>query len=373
MGKKGKERAKEWRRQRLEEIAELREVPYSPSERWWSGETAAVVTGANRGIGLEIARQLAAHGLRVVLAARDAERGRAAAERLREEEGLCVEPRQLDVTDSASVDAFANWVSSEYGGIDILVRTAYVMLAWHIPICEAHNLHFEGIMSTCDVKQLFSNVLNSIFGCPASYLCSIMSQVNNAGVNFNTGADNSVESAEEVIATNYFGTKRMIKAMIPIMKPSPFGARILNVSSRLGRVNGRRNRVGDEALRERLLQDDCLSEELIDGMVTKFLEQVKLGTWSLNGWPQMYTDYSLSKLAVNAYTRLIAKRILDKPEGEKIYINCFCPGWVKTAMTGWAGNISAEEAADTGVWVVLLPPEKAPNGKFFAERREISF
>lgn len=68
-----------------------------------------------------------------------------------------------------------------------------------------------------------------------------MSQVNNAGVNFNTGADNSVESAEEVIATNYFGTKRMIKAMIPIMKPSPFGARILNVSSRLGRVNGRRN------------------------------------------------------------------------------------------------------------------------------------
>lgn len=131
--------------------------------------------------------------------------------------------------------------------------------------------------------------------------------------------------------------------------------------------------MGDEALRERLLQDDCLSEELIDGMVTKFLEQVKLGTWSLNGWPQMYTDYSLSKLAVNAYTRLIAKRILDKPEGEKIYINCLCPGWVKTAMTGWAGNISAEEAADTGVWVVLLPPEKAPNGKFFAERREISF
>lgn len=131
--------------------------------------------------------------------------------------------------------------------------------------------------------------------------------------------------------------------------------------------------MGDEALRERLLQDDCLSEELIDGMVTKFLEQVELGTWSLNGWPQMYTDYSLSKLAVNAYTRLIAKRILDKPEGEKIYINCFCPGWVKTAMTGWAGNISAEEAADTGVWVVLLPPEKAPNGKFFAERREISF
>ena len=66
-------------------------------------------------------------------------------------------------------------------------------------------------------------------------------QVNNAGVNFNKGPDNSVEFAEQVIETNYYGTKRMIDAMIPLMKPSSYGARIVNVSSRLGRVNGRRN------------------------------------------------------------------------------------------------------------------------------------
>jgi NAD(P)-dependent dehydrogenase (short-subunit alcohol dehydrogenase family) len=66
-------------------------------------------------------------------------------------------------------------------------------------------------------------------------------QVNNAGVNFNRGADNSVEFAEQVIETNYFGTKRMIEAMIPLFKPSPFGGRIVNVSSRLGRADGRRN------------------------------------------------------------------------------------------------------------------------------------
>lgn len=198
-------------------------------------------------------------------------------------------------------------------------------------------------------------------------------QVNNAGVNFNRGADNSVEFAEQVIETNYFGTKRMIEAMLPLLKPSPYGGRIVNVSSRLGRVNGRRNRIGDASLKEQLLTDDRLSEELIDGMVMKFLEQVKQDSWSPDDWPQMYTDYSVSKLAVNAYTRLMARRLLDRPEGQKIYMNCFCPGWVKTAMTGWEGNISAEEGADTGVWLALLPQEQATIGKFFAERREISF
>ena len=132
-------------------------------------------------------------------------------------------------------------------------------------------------------------------------------------------------------------------------------------------------RIGDASLREQLLTDDRLSEELIDGMVMKLLEQMKQDSWSSSEWPQMYTDYSVSKLAVNAYTRLMARRLSDSPEGEKIYINCFCPGWVKTAMTGWEGNISAEEGADTAVWLALLPQEQATVGKFYAERREISF
>lgn len=66
-------------------------------------------------------------------------------------------------------------------------------------------------------------------------------QVNNAGVNFNASSENSVGSAEQVIATNYVGTKNMIKALTPLMRPSAVGARIVNVSSRLGRLNGRRN------------------------------------------------------------------------------------------------------------------------------------
>lgn len=65
--------------------------------------------------------------------------------------------------------------------------------------------------------------------------------MNNAGVNFNTGSDNSVEFARMVIDTNYYGTKNVTKAMIPLMRPSTAGARIVNVSSRLGKISGRRN------------------------------------------------------------------------------------------------------------------------------------
>lgn len=312
-----KRKKKERREKRLQEIFHLRKQPISPHLRWWSSKTIAAVAGSSRGIGFEIARQLAAHGLFIVIAARDADRCRRAVEALRDADGLSnVDCHQLDISDSESVAEFGKWIVSNFGGLDILV--------------------------------------------------------NNAGVNYNIGSENSVEFAEKVMATNYFGTKQMIETMIPIMKPSSYGARILNVTSRLGRINGRRNRLGDATLRDQLSRDNCLTEELIDSMVVKFLEQVRLKTCAINEWPQVFTDYSLSKLAVNAYTRVMARVLSDRPEGQKIYVNCYCPGWVKTAMTNWEGNMSPEEGADTGVWAVLMPV-KPVTGKFFAERREISF
>lgn len=125
-------------------------------------------------------------------------------------------------------------------------------------------------------------------------------------------------------------------------------------------------------MREQLSDVESLSEELIDRTLPTFLQQVEDGTWTSGGWPQVYTDYSVSKLAVNAYTRLMARKLFERPEGQKIYINCYCPGWVKTALTGYAGNNTVEEGADTGVWLALLS-DQTFMGKFFAERREINF
>jgi NAD(P)-dependent dehydrogenase (short-subunit alcohol dehydrogenase family) len=92
-----------------------------------SDRRVAVVTGANKGIGLEIARQLGRAGHTVYLGARDAARGRAAAEKLRAE-GLDAHTLALDVTDAASVAAAAAQVEKEAGRLDALVNNAAIAI-----------------------------------------------------------------------------------------------------------------------------------------------------------------------------------------------------------------------------------------------------
>lgn len=82
----------------------------------------ALVSGGNRGIGIEIVRQLAGKGIMVILGSRDEEKGRAAAEGV---EGDVV-VRQLDVTDQQSVDRLASSIEEELRRLDILVNNAGV-------------------------------------------------------------------------------------------------------------------------------------------------------------------------------------------------------------------------------------------------------
>ena len=87
----------------------------------------ALVTGGNRGIGLEICRQLAKLGIRVVLGSRDTAKGVAVAGELIAT-GLPVEARELDVASDESIRECMNWIRRDLGRLDILVNNAGIMV-----------------------------------------------------------------------------------------------------------------------------------------------------------------------------------------------------------------------------------------------------
>ena len=90
-------------------------------------DKVAVVTGANRGLGFEICRQLAIKGVRVILSARNEAKGKEAAENLNKE-GLDVDFHQLDVTDKNSIQLFAEYVKVKHGILDILINNAGILI-----------------------------------------------------------------------------------------------------------------------------------------------------------------------------------------------------------------------------------------------------
>ncbi|KAE8713571.1 cysteine synthase [Hibiscus syriacus] len=280
-------------------------TPPSSSTRWWSKETVAVVTGANKGIGFAVVKRFAELGLTVVLTARDVGRGNKATETLREQGLHNVHFFPLDVSSPASINAFVSWLRVTFQGLDILV--------------------------------------------------------NNAAVSFNEIGENSVEHADTVIKTNYHGTKLLTESLLPLFRLSTSVSRILNISSRLGSINKMRN-LGIKAT----LQKENLTEQEIDQVVEMFTEDVKEGRWESRGWQEIWTDYSVSKLALNAYSRVLAKRFENEGiRRRRISVNCFCPGFTRTCMTGGKGTHTPQAAAQLAASLALLPPHHLPNGTFF--------
>jgi len=87
----------------------------------------ALVTGGNRGIGLELCRQLGQQGIRVIVGSRDLAKGVAAATELKAN-GLPVEPRQLDVANVQSIRECMNWIRRDVGRLDVLINNAGIMV-----------------------------------------------------------------------------------------------------------------------------------------------------------------------------------------------------------------------------------------------------
>src|ERR1700761_6873030 len=87
-----------------------------------SGKPVVLVTGANQGIGLQIAKDMAAAGFTVLVGSRDFEKGEAAAA----EVGPDAHAVQLDVTDPASVAGAAACVRDQFGRLDVLIQNAAI-------------------------------------------------------------------------------------------------------------------------------------------------------------------------------------------------------------------------------------------------------
>jgi NAD(P)-dependent dehydrogenase (short-subunit alcohol dehydrogenase family) len=115
--------------------------------------TTTLITGANKSLGYETARQLIAAGHTVYVGARDPERGREAADRLG---GRFV---QLDVTDDASVRAAAQQILDEAGGLDVLVNNAGVPGAWDISIANFEMVYATNVFGVARMMQEFLPLL----------------------------------------------------------------------------------------------------------------------------------------------------------------------------------------------------------------------
>ncbi len=228
----------------------------------------AVVTGANRGIGLETARQLLARGYRVALTGRDA----AALERARQGLGTLADhaiSERLDVTDPSTIVAARQSIQSQWGRIDVLVNNAAILLG-------------EG---------------DSALSIPT-------------------------DTYRQTFATNVFGVVETCRVFVPGMADRRYG-RVVNVSSGAGQLSS-------------------------------------MSTYA--------PAYSMSKAALNAWTRILAATYRNAG----VLVNAVDPGWVRTDMGGRSAPRSVEKGAETIVWLATLP-DGGPTGSFFHDRRPIEW
>lgn len=142
----------------------------------------AFITGGNKGIGLETARQLGKLGITIVIGSRDLAKGKEAADKLRKE-GITAEAIRFDVTNRAHHNEARDYFASHYGKLDILVNNA-------------------GVWKEGNPQQ-------------------------------NTTATISPADLRETFDTNFFGTVELTQTLLPLLEKAP-AARIVNLSSILG-------------------------------------------------------------------------------------------------------------------------------------------
>jgi NAD(P)-dependent dehydrogenase (short-subunit alcohol dehydrogenase family) len=227
----------------------------------------ALVTGANRGIGLETCRQLLARGLTVVMTGRDRKAVELALASL--DHGGQAIALGMEVTDPATIEAAFQEAVARCGSVDVVVNNAAIL-----------------VYEDADVLA--------------------------------TPRDGFRETFE----ANVFGAIEVCRVFVPPMIVRGWG-RIVNVSS---------------------------------------------GVSHLARMSAHAPAYTMSKTALNAFTRILAETY----RGRGLLANAVDPGWVRTDMGGPSAPRSVEQGAETIAWLATLP-DNGPTGKFFKDRREVEW
>ena len=283
----------------------------------------AVVTGANKGIGYHIARQLAASGqfTDVVLACRDGARGEAARRRMESEvtngggsrgpAAAALTCLPLSVGDSSSHASFVHAMDERFGRVDVLVNNAAIAYK------GSSTVPFE-------------------------------------------------DQCKPTLDVNFRGTVDFTEGMLPLIRRAAAAgdgdARIVNVASMSGRLS---------QLRSGQLRDQFTSTALsmfqLRVLANTFEADVRRGRGYhlTQGWGD--SNYGFSKLALIAATRVWARE--EAPNG--IRVNCCCPGACATDMSSQRGSRTAEDGARNAVLPATMPREGCPTGEFF-ENMKIS-
>lgn len=296
-------------------------------------ERYGVVTGANKGIGFEIVRQLTSNGVTVVLTARNKVRGNEATAKLHQLGLSNVVFHQLNVLDQASVESLADFLSQKFGRLDILVNNAGASGA----IVDEDELKALGIDSTAWLSGKVAKMVQSVM----KY---------------------TYEEAEVCLNTNYYGVQIVTETLLPLLQLSSSGARIVNVSS----LRSELKRVPGGSIRNELGDLENLTEEKLDGILQIFLKDFKDNALEANGWPLMLPAYSMSKVVLNAYTRILARKYPN------MCINCVHPGYVNTDLNWHTGVITTEEGARGPVKCALIP-DGGPTGCYFDQTEVAEF
>ena len=185
----------------------------------------------------------------------------------------------------------------------------------------AVDYHVLDITKDASVEQ-FADWLRDTYG-------RVDILVNNAGINPTSRPEESslltvqLETMHSTFETNVLAVARIAQALIPLMKAHNYG-RIVNVSTEMASLSS--------------IPDD---------------------------YYPLAPSYRLSKVGLNGLTAILAKELQET----NILVNAYSPGWLKTDMGGEDAPFTAEEGAQTAVYLATLP-EGGPQGQFFAEMRK---